>query len=182
MIPSGHKLISYAYALGKQAIFFMVAVAVIHLFILTIFIIDGISMVKTLDDGQIVLVERIRYAFSQPRRGDVVVLHYPGDPENRTFVKRIIGLPGESIIVKGGRVFINHQELLEPYLGPDIETDRDREVTLGSQEYYVLGDNRPVSNDSRVFGPVEKRFLVGRVIAITIPINQAKIIPKVFYE
>lgn len=175
------KVIYYLYALGKQAIWVMVALVLFNLFIVTIFIVDGISMVKVLDDGDVVLVERLKYSLARPQRGDVVVVRYPGDPEKRNFVKRIIGLPGEQIVVKGGVVTINGQRLVESYLSLTLETDRDRQAVLKDNEYYVLGDNRPISNDSRVFGPVEQRFFVGRVVAIAFPISQAKIVSKIFY-
>lgn len=181
MILTGNKFIPYVYTLGKQVIWVIVLLVLANLFIVTIFIVDGLSMVKALDDGDVVLVERLKYSLSQPERGDVVVVRYPGDPEKRNFVKRIIGLPGERIVVKGGVVTINGQQLTESYLSPILETDRDREVILKINEYYLLGDNRPVSNDSRVFGPVEKRFLIGRVVAVTFPISQAKIVSKIFY-
>lgn len=178
---SVNRYLSYLYALTKTAILLVVGLVVSHLFVATIFVVEGASMVPNLTDGEIVLVNRLIYTFGQPRRGDIVVLRYPGDPDHRTFVKRVVARPGEKVTVDRGRLIINDQPLLESYLASTLPTDRDQEIVVPPNEYYTLGDNRPVSNDSRVFGTTPRRFLVGRVSAIFFPLGQARIIPKVFY-
>lgn len=175
-------LFRYIFSIGKYGLMFLVVISVIHGFIATLFLVDGESMAVTLQSGQWVMVDRLSYSLGQPNRGDIVIVKYPGDPEKRRFVKRVIGLPGETVLVKGGRVSINGQELTESYLRATIPIDRDIEqVQLGQGEYFVLGDNRPVSNDSRVFGAVPDRFVVGKVVAITYPLNNFQIVPKTFY-
>ena len=104
-----------------------------------------------------------------PERGQPVVVKYPGDPENKRYVKRVIGLPGEKIVISGGKVYINGDPLDERYLPVYFETEPDSNWDLGGEEYYLMGDNRANSNDSRYFGAVEKRFFIGRAIAIIFP-------------
>jgi signal peptidase I len=99
----------------------------------------------------------------------VVVVRYPGDPDNRKYVKRVIGLPGERLQIFDGKIFINEKILEEYYLPYGVLTEPDKTYTLGENNYFLMGDNRPVSNDSRYFGPVEKRFIVGQATTIIFP-------------
>lgn len=109
-----------------------------------------------------VLVNRL----AQLTRGDVVILKYPGDPKHHHYIKRIVGLPGESVGIVGGTVVVNGTVLAEPYLANGTVTEPDIPPhQLGATEYYTLGDNRAVSNDSRYFGPVDAHFIVGKVTA-----------------
>jgi signal peptidase I len=94
-------------------------------------------------------------------RGLIVVVQWPGD--DAMFIRRVIGLPGERIAASGGRVTVGGQPLDEPYLGPGITTEGLQEVWLGPDEYFMLGDNRPDSNDSRFKGPVTRDLLVALV-------------------
>lgn len=122
----------------------------------------GDSMLPTLETGQFVLVERVSYWFSAPRRGDVVIFEYPRAPQE-DFIKRIIGLPGETVEIEGGSVYINGNLLVEPYLaGQPTLTYRPIRLTLGPDEYFVMGDNRAASSDSRSWGPLPRRNIIGR--------------------
>lgn len=122
----------------------------------------GDSMWPTLETGQYVLVERVSYRFSEPKRGDIVVFEYPRAPQE-DFVKRIIGLPDETVEIEGGSVYINGQPLTEPYLhGQRTVAYRPVKVTLGPDEYFVMGDNRAASSDSRTWGPLPRRNIIGR--------------------
>lgn len=168
------RLIFYGGAvldLAKVLIFVVIILVVVHYFVGTIFIVSGESMLPALQDGQLVWSNKIAYLTGSPKRGDPVVVLYPGDPANKKYVKRIIGLPGEKIIIKDGKVFINSLDnrLDESYLAVGVETDPNNEWDLGSDEYFLMGDNRPNSNDSRFFGSVEKRFIFGRVTFILWP-------------
>jgi len=107
-----------------------------------------------------------------PQRGDIITLSYPGDPVNKTYVKRIIGLPGETLEIKDEHVFINGTRLTEDYLNYDVDTDPEGVWKLSTDQYFVMGDNRPNSNDSRFFGPVEKRFIRGKAISRLLPMFQ----------
>lgn len=181
MALASHRVLAYLYNLGKGAFFLGLTLTLGHFFVATVFIVDGASMLPNLQSGEIVLVNRLIYQIGQPERGDIVVLRYPGDPTKRTFVKRIIGLPGEKIVLKDNQVLINNTPLVESYLESVTRPVRHQEYVVPANEYYTLGDNRPASNDSRTFGSTPKRFLVGRVSAIIWPFDQAKIIPKAFY-
>lgn len=181
MALASHRVLAYLYNLGKGAFFLGLTLTLVHFFVATVFIVDGGSMLPNLQTGAIVLVNRLIYQISQPERGDMVVLRYPGDPTKRTFVKRIIGLPGEKIILKDNQIWVNNTPLVESYLESVTRPVRHQELIVPADEYYTLGDNRPVSNDSRTFGSTPRRFLVGRVSVIVWPFNQLKIIPQVFY-
>lgn len=132
-----------------------------NLFVGTIFRISGVSMAPSFEDGQFILVDRLSYIVSTPQRGDVVVLQFPGDPTRRKFIKRVIALPGETVKIENNLVFVNDQVLDETYLPALLPTFPNLQRVLRSDEVFVMGDNRPNSNDSRFFGPVPKRNLIG---------------------
>ena len=126
------------------------------------FRVTGESMQPSFVDGQFLLVNKISYRFAQPKRGDVIVFRYPRDP-GEDFIKRIIGLPGETVRIAEGNVYIDGHPLREPYLqGESTGTYHTLETALGEDEFFVLGDNRRYSSDSRTWGPVARRNIVGR--------------------
>lgn len=159
----------FIFDFARWLIILTIILTLLHFFVVTIFVVDGASMDPTLASGEFGVLDKITYDFGNPQRGDIIVLNYPGDPENRQYVKRVIGLPGEKVVVEGGRVFINGKRLVENYLPSWLGTDKDGSWQLSSVEYFTMGDNRPNSNDSRYFGPVEKRFIVGKTVWILIP-------------
>lgn len=165
-------LLSYTYALARWIIWSVVGIVMIHVFVATIFIVDGPSMNPNLATNDIMLVNKISYLVSKPTRGDIVVLKFPGDPEKRKFVKRVIGLPGETVEIKKGKIYINSKLLIESYLDENIDSGKDQKVILASDQYFTCGDNRPNSNDSRFFGPVPKNYLIGRTRFILLPISR----------
>lgn len=118
-------------------------------------------MYPSFEDGQFILVDRLTYQFSPPQRGDVIILRFPGDPANRNFIKRVIGLPGEKVEIKNNTVFINEQSIEENYLPAFTPTDPDLVVQLRQDEIFAMGDNRPNSNDSRFIGPIPTRNIIG---------------------
>ncbi len=132
--------------------------------------ISGPSMQNTLHTGQFVLVNKVAYLFHAPERGDVVVFHEPDQPD-RDLIKRVIGLPGDTIKLDGTNVWVNGTQLNEPYI-----TRKDNfiaeTVTVPANDFFVMGDNRPVSEDSRVFGFVPKDYIVGKAILVYWPFNQ----------
>ena len=127
-------------------------------------------MQPSLAVGQYVLVSRMAYRRRSPSRGDLVVLRQPRQPE-RDYIKRIVGLPGECVRVESGGVFINGRQLEEPYLAAERDAGAGRggngalpkEWSLGNDSYFVMGDNRRNSDDSRSFGPLKRDLIVGKV-------------------
>jgi len=144
----------------------------IRYFLINPFYVKGPSMEPNFYDREYLMVDEISYRFHTPARGDVIVFRYPNNPQEY-FIKRVIGLPGEKVEFKDGQVWIyNEQNPLgfelneDQYLDPSIKTNyaQSDSYTLKDQEYLVLGDNRPASQDSRYFGPLNKSFIVGRVM------------------
>lgn len=165
------------YELTKWIIVFLVLAMLIHFYIGTIFIVDGRSMEPNFHSKEYIIVNRWLYNFGKPERGDVVVLKFPGDPENKKYIKRMIGLPGETVELLGGAVYINGQKLEEPYLPADTLTYAPMGGSLnipwkrqiGQDEYFLLGDNRNNSSDSRIWGTAPKRDLIGRAYFVIWP-------------
>lgn len=155
------RWLAYAFALGKGIIVSFVVGSLIHTFVATPFRISGISMQPNFADGQFVLVDKLTYLLSQPRRGDVVVLKFPANPSKKLFIKRIAGLPGETVQIASGILQVNGVPLVEAYLPEGTVTEPAVTKVLGYQEYFVLGDNRPNSNDSRFWGPLPKEDIIG---------------------
>lgn len=151
------------------------------------FLVSGPSMDDTFANGQYLIVDELTYnLIRDPQRGEVVIFRYPLDTK-KYFIKRIIGLPGETIEIKDDKVTIcrpdcetdkNKFILDEPYIKINEQTQRpDTVVTLKENEYYVLGDNRSVSSDSRIWGPVKKELLGGRPLLRLWPLNKIAIFP-----
>ena len=165
--------------IGDMMLFLaMLALAVVlRLTVAELARVKGSSMQPTLRTGQWLLVCRLDYRLGRPKRGDVVICHYPGRYMDRwrlirqSFVKRLIGLPGETIEIIEGVVHIDGEPLAEPYLDPARCRFRRQMParTLGEDEYFVLGDNRDSSNDSRRIGPLPRSMLVGRVHRVIFP-------------
>lgn len=127
-----------------------------------VFSVSGMSMEPTLKDGEQILVFKFAYNFSKTERGDLILVK----AEDKTWVKRIVGLPREQIEIKDGKIKINDKVLLESYI-KEIHTYGDQRVILGENQFYVLGDNREPNQsiDSRIFGPISKKSILGKVIA-----------------
>jgi signal peptidase I len=140
------------------------------------FRIDGDSMEPNLHDRQFLLISKLAYRFDEPRRGDIVVFRFPRDPE-RDFIKRIVGLPGETVEIRRGQVFIDGQPLAEPY-NPRLGSYDAPPITLGRDEVYVLGDNRNNSSDSHTWGPLPLANVIGKAIIIYWPPKDWAIIPS----
>lgn len=126
------------------------------------------SMVATLEPNDLVLVEKITYRFSKPHRGDVVVFIPPNNPNDK-YIKRVIGLPGETVLIQNGVVYINGKPLKEPYV--DSPMSDMPEVKVPYDSVFVMGDNRSVSFDSRAFGPIKISSIIGRAVLVYWPIN-----------
>jgi signal peptidase I len=138
--------------------------ALVALFTSARFLVEGESMAPALASGQSVLASRPRLPWDRLRRGDVVVLRHPVWSD-RIYIKRIIGLPGEEVRLEDGRVYLDGAPLDEAYLEgpPSQRKDYDRGWLTETDEYFVMGDNRGDSGDSRAFGPVQRQRILGRV-------------------
>lgn len=154
----------------------------IRTFVAEPFIVSGQSMDPTFSDGQYLIVDQLSYDFKDPLRGDVIIFHYPRDPKT-FFIKRIIGLPGESINSNGRTIMITnsaHPEgfvLDQSYIEESKLTHDSFSLTLGPTEYFVMGDNRSQSSDSRSWGPLESKYIVGRPVLRLIPVTKVAVFP-----
>ncbi|MFA6432270.1 MAG: signal peptidase I [Candidatus Paceibacterota bacterium] len=165
----------------------------VRYFIAEPFVVNGASMDPTFSSGQFLIVDRLTYDFKAPQRGDVIVFEYPNNP-SVYYIKRIIGLPGETVSLQDGQVSITESStatstapaaktLTEPYIQAVHDSHETLPGTkLGSTEYFVMGDNRNQSSDSRVWGPLDEKFIVGRPIVRLIPINSFAVIPGQYHE
>lgn len=141
---------------------------VIYLFIMGPNQVRGVSMENTFKTGEYILTSRITYKFKPIERGDVIVFKSPQNPDIE-YIKRVIGLPGDTIVVKGGRVYVNNQELIESYAKTETTPSEggmvkeNQPVFVPQDSLFVMGDNRRESSDSRVFGPIKKSSIVGVV-------------------
>lgn len=176
------KAVLYVWELVKVAIITIAIIVPIRYFLIIPFYVKGESMVPNFHDREYLIVDEISYRFNEPQRGQIVVFRYPEDPQEY-FIKRVIGLPGEAVQIKNGSVYIYNQEnpdglkLNESYLPDDTKTlvngaGQSEKINIGEKEYFVLGDNRMFSKDSRSFGPIDKSFLVGKVLLRGLPLNK----------
>lgn len=136
--------------------------------------VEGNSMEPSLHDGEFVVVNRLAYRIGQPQRGDIVVFHPPYDPERR-FIKRIVGLPGDTIQVIDGTLFVNGESLDEPYIL--ASPTYSGEWVVGRDQVFVLGDNRNNSSDSQNWGSLAVDRIIGKAIVVYWPITEIGVIP-----
>lgn len=154
-----------AWEIIKILIIAAVIVLPIRYFLFQPFIVKGDSMVPNFHSGDYLIVDEISYRFVNPQRGDVVVLKFPADASQR-FIKRIVGLPGETVDIKNGKVSITKDGTITPlheeYLPATLSTDGNTHLTLSDGNYFVMGDNRPFSYDSRRWGVLPEEDIIGR--------------------
>ena len=159
----------------------------VRYFIAEPFVVNGASMDPTFSTGQFLIVDRLTYDFEKPARGQVIVFEYPNDP-SIYYIKRIIGLPGETVLIQDGKVSIKETAsstpflLDEPYVEPDHASHDTFSATLGPTQYFVMGDNRAESSDSRVWGPLDAHFIIGQPFLRLLPVNDASIWPGTYHE
>ena len=133
--------------------------------------VEGTSMAPLLSDQERIFINKFVYRFEQIRRGDVVVFWYPLD-HSKSFIKRVVGLPGEIVQIRQGAVYVDGKIVPEPYVPPQYEDLSDfGPVRVEKDKYFVMGDHRISSNDSRVFGPVPSRFIYGRAVFAYWPVD-----------
>lgn len=165
----------------RFALIAILIVVPIRMFVAQPFIVSGASMDDTFHNGQYLIVDQVTYYFNDPQRGDVVIFRYPRDP-NKYFIKRIIGLPGDTVEIKESDVIITNEAnptgltLNEPYISEMSPTAPLTEV-LGPREYFVMGDNRNHSSDSRVWGVLQEERIIGRAWLRLFPPTAADYLP-----
>ena len=162
------------------AVLIVVVVIPIRVFVASPFIVDGGSMHPTFEDLDYLIIDEFIYNVRAPSRGDVIVFRYPNNL-SVFYIKRIIGLPNETVSINHGVVTITTTDgekidLSEPYLVNEDAT-YTKVTTLNPEEYFVMGDNRPNSSDSRVWGPLPRKNIIGRVDARLLPIKEIGLFP-----
>jgi signal peptidase I len=166
----------------KIVVISLVIIIPIRYFLIQPFYVKGASMEPNFEDHEYLIIDEISYRFNAPGRGDILVFKYPRDPQ-QYFIKRLIGLPGEAMQIKDGSVVIYNSQfpegfvLEEPYLAPGLKTYglTEEKIKLSDSEYFVLGDNRNASKDSRSFGPVDESFITGKVLLRGWPFDRVKL-------
>ena len=169
--------------------FILIALAIvlpIRLFVAQPFIVSGASMNPTFTNGQYLIVDELSYHFRNPERGDVLIFKYPKNPK-QYFIKRVAGLPGETVVVnEQGQVIIKDvtgkevMTLKEPYV--QYTKSDSVELSLGIDEYFMMGDNRAASFDSRMWGPVQRDLIVGRAFVRLFPFTTIDFLPGEFRQ
>ena len=146
---------------------------IIKTFLLQAFYIPSLSMAPTLKVNDRVLVNKLSYDLHDVHRGDLVVFESPPNEGSQTkdLIKRVIGLPGETVESRDGQILINGQVLEEPYLGPDVTTGPLEKVTVPAEHLWVMGDNRANSRDSRFFGAIPESLVIGRAFVRVWPVT-----------
>ena len=153
----------------------------IRMFVAQPFIVSGASMDNTFHSGEYLIVDQVTYHFEKPGRGDVVIFRYPRDP-SKFFIKRVIGLPGDTITIENSKVTIANEAnplgftLDEPYI-KSMQPEAPFRETLGDREYFVMGDNRDKSSDSRAWGVLQEERIIGRAFIRLFPPSEISYLP-----
>ncbi|MBI3627731.1 MAG: signal peptidase I [Candidatus Sungbacteria bacterium] len=179
---NGKSVVREAWDFVKILIVAVVIVIPIRYFVAQPFIVKGASMEPNFQESNYLIIDELSYHLHAPARGDVVVFKFPLD-ESQYFIKRVIGLPGETVTIAGGKVFITEpgsrvpKELGEPYLPKGLSTISDlTSITLGPDQYFVMGDNRTFSLDSRKWGVLPGDLITGRAALRAWPVSEAGLV------
>jgi signal peptidase I len=171
-----------------QGIVVVLAILVmVYLFIMSPQEINGASMEPNFHNGEFILTNKIMYKLREPIRGDVVIFKSPRNKEV-DYIKRVIGLPGDTVLLKENSFYVNGQKVEEPYLTPDITIFggsyliEGQEIVVPPGQYFVSGDNRPHSSDSREFGPIPREDIIGVAILRYWPFNRMGLLPRPTYN
>ncbi|MBI5077231.1 signal peptidase I [Candidatus Falkowbacteria bacterium] len=188
-LTPAQKAIHFVWDLLKVVCVSLAIIIPVRYFLIQPFYVKGASMEPSFFDHEYLIIDEIGYRFGEPKRGDIVVFKYPKDP-SLYFIKRIIGLPGETVEIADSKVYIHPAEPGAPkfildeenYLSSEVNTFGNKTWVLGADDYYVLGDNRESSLDSRTFGPVFRELIVGKVWFRGWPVARVGLFPSVKYE
>jgi signal peptidase I len=138
--------------------------------------VEGTSMLPVLQDQDRLFINKMAYRVGEIHRGDVVVFLYPYN-HKKSYIKRVIALPGDDLRIDHGRVYVNGSRVVEGYVPPRFADDRSQaEMTVPGQEYFVMGDHRSISSDSRDFGPVDRDLIYGKAAFVYWPVDQAGVV------
>jgi signal peptidase I len=138
--------------------------------------VEGTSMLPRLEDQDRLFINKLAYRVGNIQRGDVVVFLYPHDHE-KSYIKRVIALPGDTLRIDHGQVYVNGKQIAEPYVPARFEDDRSQPaMAVPSHEYFVMGDHRSISSDSRDFGPVDRDLIYGKAAFVYWPMDQAGVV------
>lgn len=162
--------------LGKFVIILAMAIYIIHLFVMSVFVVSGASMEPNFHEKEYLVVNKISPLLKNLKRGDVVVFKFPGELDEK-YIKRVIGLPGETIEIKDNSIYVNGKKLIESYIPKEFNTaslSPQSKWTLEKEEYFVLGDNRDNSNDSRVWGQLPQEDLIGKISYTAFPFSERR--------
>ena len=173
--PKWQAISEFIWEMVRVAIISLAIILPVRYFLIQPFYVKGASMEPNFYDHEYLIIDEISYRFNEPQRGDIVVFKYPKD-QKQYFIKRVIGRPGEKVKIQDNGVYVNGTKLNETYLPPSIETVLPLrgygDITLGPDEYFLLGDNRGESLDSRIFGPVKQELIIGRTWIRGWPFNR----------
>jgi signal peptidase I len=173
---------SFLSELFRFALITLFIVLPIRFFIAQPFIVSGSSMDPTFLNGEYLIVDELTYRLEEPLRGDVIIFRFPQDT-SKFFIKRIIGLPGETIEVNGETIIVENEEYPEGFALDEEyllhQTYSNIRVKLGEDEYFVMGDNRPASSDSRIWGPLKEDLIIGRALLRLLPVSRASVLPGI---
>jgi len=170
----------FLFEMVKIAVLAGITIGLIRYYLFKPFYVKGASMEPNFFEKEYLIIDELSYRFREPVRGEVIVFRYPENPKEY-FLKRIIGLPGETIKISGGQILLYNQahpegiSVDETYLPEEIKTEGDRTIKIGDEQYFVLGDNRSNSFDSRRFGSISRSLIVGRAWLRGWPVTRAEI-------
>jgi len=178
--------LTFIWEVAKLIIIALVIVLPIRYLLFQPFFVKGQSMEPSFEDGDYLIIDELSYKLRDPARGEVIVFKYPNDPSQR-YIKRIIGLPGETIEIQNGKVAIYSEGagtvLKESeYLPESTFTNGDLRITLTENEYFVMGDNRSASSDSRRWGTLPENFIIGQVFLRAWPVSASAKISAPLYS
>jgi signal peptidase I len=180
------KVLKSLYDMFETLVIAGAFVVFVYLFIASPHEVIGRSMEENFYNGEYLLADKVSYHFGEPRRGDVVIFKHS---DTADYIKRVIGIPGDTVAVRDGSIYINGEKLEESaYLGSGVYTDpgtflrEGEEITIEKGEYFVCGDNRQHSSDSRTFGPIERVAIKGRAMIIYWPFKRLSIIDRQSYD
>lgn len=172
----------------KVVVISLAIIIPVRVFVIQPFYVKGASMEPNFYDHEYLIIDEISYRLAEPKRGDIIVFRFPKDV-TQYFIKRIVGLPGEQVEIRNGQVYVYNSEYPDGkvinenlYLPADTKTYDNRLVQLGSSDYFVLGDNRSYSMDSRSFGPVAFKYIVGRAWFRGWPLNKVSVFSTPDYQ